>query len=129
MSQCVLLWIYPTWESLCFLDLVDYFLSQVGEFFSYYLIKYFVRSFLSLLSFLDTYNVNIGAFSVVPAVFGAVFISFLSFFFFFFFFACILFCSIDFHHSVFQVTYLFLYFIYSATDTFWCIVHLCLFVP
>ena len=32
---------------LCFLEFVDYFLSHVREFFSYYLFKYFLRSFLS----------------------------------------------------------------------------------
>ena len=33
--------------TLCFLYLVDYFLSHVREVFSYYLFKYFLRSFLS----------------------------------------------------------------------------------
>ena len=33
--------------SLCFLDLVDYFLSHVREVFSYYLFRYFLGSFLS----------------------------------------------------------------------------------
>ena len=37
----------------------------------------------------------------------------------------ILFCGSDFHHSVFQVTYLFFCLRYSATDSFKCIVHLC----
>ena len=41
-------WVYPSWDSLCFLDLVDYFLSHVQEVFSYYLFKYFLKSFLSL---------------------------------------------------------------------------------
>ena len=50
MSQCALPWVYPTWDSLCFLDLVDYFISHVNEVFSYYLFKYFLSSFsLSLL--------------------------------------------------------------------------------
>ena len=31
----------------CFLHLVDYFLSHVRKVFSYYLFKYFLRSFLS----------------------------------------------------------------------------------
>ena len=35
---------------LCFPDLVDYFFSHVREVFSYYLFKYFLRSFLSSLS-------------------------------------------------------------------------------
>ena len=47
VSQCALPWVYPAWDSLCFLDLVDYFLSHVWEVFSYYLFKYFLRSFLS----------------------------------------------------------------------------------
>ena len=33
--------------TLCFLRLVDYFLSHVRKVFSYYLFKYFLRSFLS----------------------------------------------------------------------------------
>ena len=41
--------VYPAWDSLCFLDLVDYFLSHVREIFSYYLFQYFLRSFLLLL--------------------------------------------------------------------------------
>ena len=39
-------WIYPAWDSLCFLDLGDCFLSHVREFFRYYHFKYFLRSFL-----------------------------------------------------------------------------------
>ena len=35
--------------TLCFLNLVDYFLSHVREVFSYYLFRCFFRSFLSLL--------------------------------------------------------------------------------
>ena len=31
MSWCVPPWGYPAWDSLCFLDLVDYFLSHVRE--------------------------------------------------------------------------------------------------
>ena len=32
MSQCVLPWVHSVWDTLCFLDLVDYFLSQLGKF-------------------------------------------------------------------------------------------------
>ena len=32
VSQCVPPWAYTSWDSLCFLDLVDYFLSQLGKF-------------------------------------------------------------------------------------------------
>ena len=59
-------WVYPVWYSLCFLDLVDYFLSHVREVLSYYLFKYFLRSSLSLFSFWDPYSVNAGVFNVVP---------------------------------------------------------------
>ena len=47
VSWCVPPWVYPAWDSLCFLDLVDYFLSHVREIFSYYLFKCFLGSFLS----------------------------------------------------------------------------------
>ena len=33
VSQCVPPWVYPAWDSLCFLGLVDYFLSHVREIF------------------------------------------------------------------------------------------------
>ena len=41
--------VYPDGDSLCLLDLIDYFLSRVRETFSYYCFRYFLRSFLSLL--------------------------------------------------------------------------------
>ena len=41
-------WFVLPW-TLCFLDLVDYVLFHVREVFSYYLFKYFLRSFLSAL--------------------------------------------------------------------------------
>ena len=34
VSQCVPPWVYPAWDSLCFLDLADYFLSQFRQVFS-----------------------------------------------------------------------------------------------
>ena len=68
-------WVYPAWDSLPFLDLVDHSLSHVREVFSYYLLKYFLESFLSLSLLLMG---PFGAFNVVPEVSYAVF-----FFFFF----------------------------------------------
>ena len=50
VSRCVPPWVYPAQNSLCFLDLVDYFLSHVREVFSYYLFKYCLSSFLSVFS-------------------------------------------------------------------------------
>ena len=44
---CVPPWVFPAWVSLGFLGLADYFLSHVQGVFSYYLFKYFLRSFLS----------------------------------------------------------------------------------
>ena len=32
-------WFYPVWDSLCLLDLIDYFLFHAGEIFSYILFK------------------------------------------------------------------------------------------
>ena len=81
----------------CFLDLADYFLSHVRQFFSYFF-KYFLRSFLSLFSFWDPYNANVGAYTAAEVSGCLRFFSFLF---------CILSCGSDFHHSVLQVTYLF----------------------
>ena len=50
VSPCV----YPVWDSLCFLDLIDYFLSHVREVFDYNLFKCFLRPFLFF--FWDPYN-------------------------------------------------------------------------
>ena len=42
MSCHVSPWIYPVWDSLCFQDLINYFLSHIREFFNYNLFKYFL---------------------------------------------------------------------------------------
>ena len=47
VSWVVFPWVSFAWDSLCFLDLVDYFLFHVREVFSYYFFKYFLKSFLS----------------------------------------------------------------------------------
>ena len=52
MSSCVPHWVYPAWDSLCFLDLVDYFLSHVRDIFSYYFFKFSLSLlFLGLLQY------------------------------------------------------------------------------
>ena len=65
VSWHVLPWVYSAWDSLSFLDLGDCILSYVRDVFSYYLFRYFLRFILSLFSFWDPYNVNVGAFNVV----------------------------------------------------------------
>ena len=100
MSWHVSPWIYPVWDSLCFLDLINYFLSHIREVLNYTLFKYFLSPFLVLFFFWDPYHSNVGAFNVVPEVFETVLNSFHSFFF-------ILLCSSYFHYFIFQVTYLF----------------------
>ena len=47
MCLAVLLLGFILPRTLCFLDLFDYFLSHVRDVFHYYILKYFVRSFLS----------------------------------------------------------------------------------
>ena len=74
-------WIYPVWDSLHFLDLIDYFLSHVREVFNYTLFKYFLRPFLFLFFFLELYISNVGGFNVFPEVPETVLNSFHSFFF------------------------------------------------
>ena len=45
---CVSPLVYPVWDSLCLLDLIDYFLFHVGEIFNYNLFKNFLIPFLFL---------------------------------------------------------------------------------
>ena len=54
--------------TLNFLDLADYYLSHFKEVFSYYLFKYFLESFLSLVSFWDLYNANVDVFNVMAEI-------------------------------------------------------------
>ena len=65
--------------TLCCLDLIDYFLSHIREVFNYNLFKYFLSPFLFLFFFWDPYNLNVGAFNVVPEVSETL--QFFSFFF------------------------------------------------
>ena len=76
-------------KTLYFLDLGDCFFADVREIFSYYLFKYFLRFFLSLLLCWDPKNTNVGIFNVVPRS-QTIFISFHSFSF-------LLFHGSDFH--------------------------------
>ena len=48
MSWCVHPWVYPVWDSLCFLDLAEYFFSYAREVYSYYFLECFLSSVLSL---------------------------------------------------------------------------------
>ena len=82
MSWGVLLWIYPVWDSLGFLDLSDYFLPHFREIFNYYFLKYFLVVFLFVFFFWDSNDSNVGAFNIVLEVSEIVFISFNSFFLF-----------------------------------------------
>ena len=80
MSWGVLPWVYLVWDSLGFLDLGDYFPPHFREVFNYYLLKYFLIPFLSVF-FWDSYDLNVGAFNLVPVVSEVVIISFLFSFF------------------------------------------------
>ena len=80
MSWHVSPWIYPVWDSLRFLDLINYFLSHIREVLNYNLFIYFLSLFLFLF-FWDPYNSNVGAVNVVPDVSKTVLNSFHSFYF------------------------------------------------
>ena len=82
MSWGVSPWVYPIWNSLCFLDLGDYFLPHFREVFNYYLLEDFLMIFLSVFFFWDSYDSNVGTFNNVPEVSEVVLTSFNSFFFF-----------------------------------------------
>ena len=55
---CVSLWVYLVRDSLCFLDLIDYFLFYVGDIFNYNLFKNFLIPFLFLF-FWDPYWMSV----------------------------------------------------------------------
>ena len=80
MSWGVLPWVYPVWDPLGFLDLGGYFLPHFRDVFNYYL-KYFLMPFLFVFFFWDSYDLNVGAFNIVPEVSEIVLISLNSFFF------------------------------------------------
>ena len=82
MSWGVLLWVYPVWDSLGFLDLGDYFLPYFREVFNYYLLKYFLMVFLFVFFFWDSYDSNVGAFNTVLEVSEIVLILLIRFSFF-----------------------------------------------
>ena len=95
--------------------------SRVREVFICYLFRYFLGSFLS--SSWCPCTANVGAFSVVPEVFSAVFFPRLSFF------LLVVFCCSDLHRSVLQAVYPFFCLSYLAVD-FLLVFHssVCLFV-
>jgi len=111
VSQCVPSWVHPAWNTLFFLDLVDYFLSNVREVFSYYVFKYFLGSFLS-----PSYPGTLIMLTLVYLMLSQRSLRFSSFFLHSFFY--ILFCSSDFHHSVLQENFPFFCLHYSAIDSF-----------
>ena len=92
------------------LDLIDYFFFHVGKISNYNLSKNFLIPFLFLFFFWDPYNLNVGAFDIVPEVSETMLSSFHSFHF------ILLFRSF-FHHFIFQLTDLFFRFRYSAVDS------------
>ena len=68
MSRCVSPWVYPVKDSLCFLDLIDYFLSHVGEVFNYNFFKKFISAFLFFFFLWDSCNSDVGVLNIVPKV-------------------------------------------------------------
>ena len=123
MSWGVLPWVHPVWDSLGFLDLGDYFLPDFKDVFNYYLFKYFPVAFLFVSFLWDSYDLNVGAFDIVPEVSEVILISFNSFFFF-------PLCFIYFHLSIFHLiypifclSYSTVGFLQSAFDLSYCIIH------
>ena len=81
MSWCVSPWVYPVCDSLCLLDLTEYFLFHVREIFHYNLFKIFLIHFPFLFYFWDPYNSNVVAFDIVPLVSETILSSFHSYYF------------------------------------------------
>ena len=64
MSWGLLHWVYPVWDSVVFLDLGDYVLTHFREVSNYYLLKYFLMVFLFVFFFWDSYDSNVGCFTL-----------------------------------------------------------------
>ena len=58
ISMCLVSpWVYPVWDSLCLLDLIDCFLLYIGEIFNCNLFKNFLIPFVfHFFFFWDPYN-------------------------------------------------------------------------
>ena len=83
------------WDSLHFLDLIDYFLSHVGDIFNYNFFKDFLSTFLFFFFLWGSCNSNVDVFNIVPKVSEAILNSLKSFSF-------ILLLSSYFNHSSFS---------------------------
>ena len=94
-NSLLLPWVYPTWDSLCFLDLDDSFLCHIRDFFGYYLFKYFLRSFLS-----PSFSSTTIMWMLMCLMLFQRSLRLSSFLFILFFF---LFHGSDFHHAIFQL--------------------------
>ena len=105
---CFSPWVYPAWDSLCFLDLADSFLFHVRVVSSYHFFKYFLKPFLSPYSLSGTPKMQM----LVCLMFSQRFLRLSSFFFFSILFSR--FCSAAVIHSVLQVPYLFFCICYSG---------------
>ena len=119
MSWGVLPWVYPVWDSLGFLDLGDYFLPHFREVFNYYFLKYFLMVFF----FWDSYDLNVGAFNSVPEVSEVVLISFSYFFLFSSLFHLFLPFYLLPHLSYLLLPFFYLGSLQSVFDLIYCIIH------
>ena len=74
--------VFILYGTMFLLDFVDYFHFPVGETVNYNLLKIFLVPILFLIFFFqDPYNLNVGAFDIVPEVSETVLFSFHSFYF------------------------------------------------
>ena len=105
--------------TVCLLYLVDYVLSHVRGVFSYYLFKYFLRSFLSSPSGTHIMQISVCLMLSQRCLRLSSFI--------FILFSIFCFTAVISTHSVFHVTYLFFCLSYSALDSFLSTVHFCSF--
>ena len=70
----------PVWDSLCLLDLIDYFFSMLGKFSTIIFSKIFSYPFFFSSSSGTPINSNVGVFDIVPEVSETALSSFHSFY-------------------------------------------------
>ena len=99
------LWVSWTWVTISF--------PILGTIINYFLLKHFLKAFLFVFFFWDSYDSNVGAFNIVTEASEVVLISVNSFSFF-------PLCFIYFYHSILYLTYPIFCLHYSTVGSLQC---------
>ena len=111
-----------------YLDLIDYFLSHVGEIFNYNFFKNFLSAYLFFFFLWEPYNSNIDTVHIVPKVSEAFLSSFHSFL--FIYSSAVIFIILSSSSLIFSSALVILLLVPSRIFYLRnCVIHLCLLIP